>query len=165
MPKPRTLIPRNMAHKLLIILWSYISETMLIIWYIWGEWLWGIWRPMFQKLKNNSVFWLTTYTCICYCWGLIRNYLIQSIAMSVTFVMWIRLDTNTNVGLIMSGLLWISRNRVQEENRNSSFVSAIGYFYATQHLRSQVGEKYTAEEVMDNDNHGWGTKYWWTSHS
>ena len=57
----------------------------------------------------------------------------------------------------MSGLLWISRNRVQEENRNSSFVSTVGYFYATQHLRSQVGEKYTAEEVMDIDNHGWGT--------
>ena len=57
----------------------------------------------------------------------------------------------------MSGLFWISRNRVQEENRNSSFVSTVGYFYATQHLRSQVGEKYTAEEVMDIDNHGWGT--------
>ena len=37
------------------------------------------------------------------------------------------------------------------------FVSTVGYFYATQHLRSQVGEKYTAEEVMDIDNHGWGT--------
>ncbi len=57
----------------------------------------------------------------------------------------------------MSGLFWISRNRVQAENRNSSFVSTVGYFYATQHLRSQVGEKYTAEEVMGIDNHGWGT--------
>ena len=58
----------------------------------------------------------------------------------------------------MSGLLlWINRNRVQEENRNSSFVSTVGYCYATQNLRSQVGEKYTAEEVMDNDNHDWGT--------
>ena len=57
----------------------------------------------------------------------------------------------------MSGLLWIKPKPGPEKNRNSSFVSTVGYFYATQHLRSQVGEKYTAEEVMDIDNHGWGT--------
>ena len=49
--------------------------------------------------------------------------------------------------------------KAQEQYCILGFVSTVGYFYATQHLRSQVGEKYTAEEVMDNDNHDWGTKY------
>ena len=47
--------------------------------------------------------------------------------------------------------------KAQEQYCILGFVSTVGYFYATQHLRSQVGEKYTAEEVMDIDNHGWGT--------
>ena len=48
-------------------------------------------------------------------------------------------------------------SKAQEQQCILGFVSTVGYFYATQHLRSQVGEKYTAEEVMDIDNHGWGT--------
>ena len=47
--------------------------------------------------------------------------------------------------------------RAQEQYYIMGFVSTVGYFCATQHLRSQVGEKYIAEEVMDIDNHGWGT--------
>ena len=47
--------------------------------------------------------------------------------------------------------------KAQEQQCILGFVSTVGYCYAAQHLRSQVGEKYTAEEVMDIDNYGWGT--------